>query len=56
MELQELDFSDKHEVSKDFDVLESEQSEPGTVMVIEQEGKIEQSNIYRQSCGCYIKK
>ena len=30
----------KGDCAEDFDVLESEQSEPGTVMVIEQEGKI----------------
>ena len=42
---------------KDFDVLESEQSEPGTVMVIEQEGKIaaKQHTLRQESCGCYIR-
>jgi hypothetical protein len=31
--------------AEDFDILESEQIEPGTVMIIEQEGKLRQSNI-----------
>lgn len=31
--------------AEDFDILESEQIEPGTVMVIEQEGKLRQSSI-----------